>query len=118
MALEIPLAPGVASYDLRADLGDSDESKAEYQIRMRYADRLGVWLMDFLDEDGDAIFSGASCLLNVRLLKGNTHESRPPGDLVFVATSSGGTEATLEDMGDRVQLIYMTADEVAELEAS
>jgi hypothetical protein len=109
MAEQVSLVPSVAQYELRTDL-----EGAEYTLKMRYADRLGVWLMDLEDENGEPIITGAWCLLNVRLLKGNTVATRPPGDLVFVSTSQDGREATFDNMGTRVELIYLTAAEVVE----
>jgi hypothetical protein len=109
MSRQVPLVSS-PSYTFRTDLDE-----AEYKITMRYADRLGVWLMDLHDANDEAIYLGASCLLNVRLLKGNTHVSRPPGDLLFVSTSPDGKEAGADDMGSRVVLVYLSADEVTEI---
>lgn len=108
MAAFVPLTPSVAHYEFKTDLED-----AEYTIKVRYFDRLGTWFLDLSDASGDKILTGAACLLNVHLLKGNTHPNRPAGDLVFVATSQDGQEASFDDFGTRVQLVYLSPDEIA-----
>jgi hypothetical protein len=108
MALQLHLE-STAQFEYRVDLED-----AEFTLAFRYADRLGQWLLTVTDSDGNKIITSRPCLLGVRMLKGNTKATRPAGDLVFVDTSSSGTEATFDDFGSRVLLVYLTAAEVSE----
>jgi hypothetical protein len=103
---EIVPVEATAIYEQRADLDG-----VEYSFTFRYAERLDTWFLDFRTAEGDAIFLGRACLLNSFLLRGSTHTGRPPGDLVFVPSTQGGEEASFDDFGGRVVLLYLTKEE-------
>jgi hypothetical protein len=109
MAVEFSLS-SLPTYTLRVDLDE-----VEYRVDMRYLERTDSWMLDLYTSDDVAIKIGVPCLLGVRILKGCTHANRPPGDLVFVDSEGRGVEAGQSDIGSRVTLVYLTAEEVAEV---
>lgn len=84
-----------------------------YSIRWLWNGREGVWAFSIADADGAAIQSGVRVVLNANLLEW-TSDPRAPGGAIMVVDPTGGTEdPTLETLGQRVQIVYLTADEVA-----
>lgn len=111
MAEQIELKP-LPRFDLRVDLDG-----VEYLLSFRYLQRLDRWAFSLYTAEGDPIREGMMCLLSVRQLLGNTHPSRPPGELVFVDSSQTGVETGFDDLGARVKLQYLSPAEVLELYA-
>lgn len=111
MAEQIELKP-LPLFDVRVDLDG-----VEYLLVFRYLQRTDRWAFSVYTGDGTAIREGAACLLSVRQLMGNTHPSRPPGELIFVDSSQKGLEAGFEDLGARVTLQYLSKAEVVTLYA-
>ena len=109
MAQRIPLQ-NYPRYDVRVDLDG-----VEFVLEFQYLERSDRWLMHLYTSAGEPIKLGMSCLLSVRLLAGCTHEGRPVGELVFMDSAQSGVEAGLADFGTRVNLLYLSDAEVAEL---
>lgn len=85
-----------------------------YSLTFRWNDRVGQWVMDLADGEGAPIVSGIRVVLDTPLLlrfKGRA--SVPPGDLIAVDSGGASKEAELEDLGRRVLIFYLSAEEFA-----
>lgn len=112
MSLIIPtVTDGTEAYDQRTQL-----EGVEYLLSFRYNLRRELWTFSIDALDGTPILTGQSVhvgiLLNRRAVRG------PPG--LFMAISETGDLASpgLHELGERVKLCYLTAAEVAALEAA
>lgn len=109
--IEIPLFTD-PQYTVRADLG-TEGAEVQYEFEFRYLQRADLYLMSMYTADGEALFEGRPVLLGVRYLLGNTSTRRPPGDLIFVDSTTTNVDAGRNDLGSRVSLIYLTPEDIA-----
>lgn len=82
-----------------------------YQLTIRYNSRAGLWRVDIADDNGTALASGLS-LRNAGIPANGCIFGRqgfPPGILMALATADPATDANLEELGGRVQLVYIEA---------
>lgn len=100
-AVLIPTRTDLSAYTMRVDLSD-----VEFELDFRYNQREGFWYLSVADQLGDPIVSGIKITVGIPLLRGCVDLRRPIGELIAIDTSNTHTEAGLEDLGDRVQLIY------------
>lgn len=114
MSLVIPTFSGgdaVEAYDQRTQL-----EGVEYLFAFRYNLRRELWTFSIQALDGRPILTGQTVHvgipLNRRAVQG------PPG--VFLAISETGdlSSPTFHELGARVKLCYLTAAEVAAIEAA
>lgn len=107
MSLTIPIVPGDAFFDLQAVLDG-----VTYTLQFRWNVRLEAWFMDILDEQGvTMLLAGLRLVANWPLGAYNTGR-QPPGAFVAFDTSGEGLDPGLDDLGDRVQLKYFTAEDL------
>jgi hypothetical protein len=86
---------------------------ATYTLEFRWNVRLGAWFLAILDETGSTpIQTGIRLVANWRLGSANV-ALQPPGSLFAHDTSGQGLDPGFEDLGTRVQLVYLTAAEMA-----
>lgn len=87
--------------------------EARYRITTTWNDRSQVWTLDIADGDTDApIASGIPVVLGADLLLSFAPEL---GRLIAVDMTSApgyGTDASAEDLGDRIQLLWLEPGEV------
>lgn len=84
-----------------------------YSIRWLWNGREGVWSFSIADADGTDLQCGVRVVLGANLLEW-TSDPRAPGGAIMVVDATGGTtEPDLDTLGQRVQVIYLTADEIA-----
>src|SRR4051812_14418071 len=76
-----------------------------YDFTLRWNTRDDHWYADVADTDGNAIASGIKVVADWPLLKGLAQGTRPPGDVVAL-DSSGLGDPGLQDLGERVLLLY------------
>lgn len=81
-------------------------SGEQFNFLLRWNARDEAWYLDVLRENGEAIREGIKVVLGV-LLGGRVVDPEfPPGVLQAVDLTNAGGEATLDDLGDRVQIYY------------
>lgn len=85
----------------------------QVRIRVYYRARLGAWYVDFLTLDDTAIATGRRVSPGWDLLTGLL--GGVPAGHLFV---QGSDPYTREMLGERVNLVYYTADEIPDPEAS
>lgn len=109
MSVIIPAGDGVSPYfDLQVVL-----EGVTYTLEFRWNVRLGAWFMNIYDADGTtAILVGIRLVANYMLGAYNVGYGGPPGGFAAFDTSGQGLDPGLEELGDRVQLIYYTAAEL------
>lgn len=81
-----------------------------YRFDFRWNTRTEQWVIDVFDGGGAALVNGVRGVINVPLLqKFGLREDLPPGELLLLDSSGRDLEAGLDDLGSRVQLIYLPA---------
>lgn len=109
MALEeIPIsdaADKVAFYFL-VELDGTD-----YQCSFRWNSREGFWYMSLFDLDGNPIRTGLKVVANWPLIRLDRTGNRPPGEIVFVDAGEVPADPGLEDLGERVGMVYIPSED-------
>lgn len=107
MAFQLPVVANSAHFQVGVEL-----DRVSYQLRLRWNPRLEVWVLDVLDADGAQLAAGVRVVVNVPLLDRLGYEGLPAGTLIPIDTSDQDLDAAFGDLGRRVVLLYLTADEV------
>lgn len=112
MALVLPtLTDGTEAYDQRTQL-----EGIEYLWSFRYNLRRELWTFSLQALSGAPILTGQTVYVGVRLNRRAV--GGPPGVLIAVSETDDLDPPMLEELGARVKLMYLTAAEVAALEAA
>lgn len=108
----IPTTSDEPSYRQVTDLGGRD-----YQLRIDWCERAGLWLLDLITTEGTDVMRGAALVPGVLLLRRSTHPDRPRGDLL-VTGEPGDEEVGRFHLGTRSQLLYIDGEDLAEILAA
>mgnify|MGYP000964135267 CR=1 FL=1 len=103
----LPVIPGVSPQRFSVALGN-----AVYLFDLRWNPRDECWFLDAFDEDGTAIFHGAKVVLGSHVGRLHRHRLTADGALIAADTSGRLADAGFEDLGRRVLLVYVPADEL------
>lgn len=108
MATILPtLTDGTQAYSFRTQLDG-----VTFQLDFAWNARGGCWSIMVSDAAGNLLLR--RCVrVGLSLLARFRDTRLPPGDIVVVDTSGAGAEPGLTDLGGRVQLVYLTAAEIA-----
>lgn len=82
-----------------------------FVFEFRWNGRAGVWYMDIRDEDEDPIKLGVAVVLGVPLGRRCTDPRFPRGVLWAYDTSGAGRDPGIDDLGSRVLIYFLTAEE-------
>lgn len=85
-----------------------------YKFEFRWNVRGEFWVFDIADGAGTVLVTGQRVVVDLPLLGRYKFEGLPTGSLFAVDTSGAGEDPTLDDFGNRVTLVYLTAEEMAE----
>lgn len=107
-AVTLPLVPSIPNYRFGTQLDG-----VQYIIDVRWNGRDGAWYMDFLQADETPIKYGIKIVLGATLGGLVTDPAFPPGVLIAVDQTGNGREATLDDLGSRVLVVYIPAADIA-----
>jgi len=102
-SFDLPVISGGDPTEYRFQV-DLDETT--YELYFTWNDRAGVWYMDLLDVDGNYIRSGIKVVTGTPLLARISASDKPIGDIIAIDQEGEDFDAGLEDLGDRVVLIY------------
>ena len=87
---------------------------ADYRFEFAWNTRAARWFLSIAAADGTPLVSGVAVVVDYPLLSRYVADGVPPGVLMAVDMSGSGEEIIeQEDLGTRVQLMYLSADEVA-----
>ncbi len=98
---------GTSRYSFECDLDD-----VTFQFVFEWNDRDSGWYMSIADVNGVALLSGRRVVLGYPLTNIYTDRRLPAGTLVAVDTTGSDEEPGLQDLGDRVILMYVEAAEL------
>lgn len=104
----LPLIPSEPNYRVGTQLVET-----QYILDVRWNTRDAAWYMDLLQEDETPIRMGIKLVLGSPLGARTTDQAFPPGVFIAVDLSGAGRDATLDDMGVRVVVMFYTSDELA-----
>jgi len=91
----------------RVPLGD-----LVYSLRIVWSQRCSCWHLDLADSEGNPLVFGIRLVTLFPLLyRWQYIAGMPPGELWFLDLRDEGAKPTLEDMGDRFRLYYVTDGE-------
>lgn len=102
--IKLPIDSLRSNYSFKIDL-----EGVTYTLSFRYNTRDTVWIMDIADEGENIILSGISLVLGTILLERFTNGNIPPGDFFILSLEDGTSEATRENFGTDVLLMYEEA---------
>ncbi len=111
MPIQLPLQPGVPFYRLDTVI-DDDAYVIDVRWNGRDNDGAGAWYLDFYDEDETPIVIGVKIVLGAYLGRGTLHRLFQEGVFVAIDTENTRLEATLDDLGKRVQVRRYTIEEI------
>jgi hypothetical protein len=104
----LPLTPATPEYRLATVL---DEVSYVFDVRWNRRDQ--CWYLDAYEEDGEtAIFHGVKVVLGARLGRMHRHPLLSQGALIAYDTSGQLEDATFDDLGSRVLVVYVPNDEL------
>lgn len=106
---EIPCRTDSPRYTLRTEL-----DSARFEFFFEWNDREQAWFFTLYDASGDAIVYSVRVECTAPLLDQFYDTRLPPGMLFAVDTSGGDLAPALEDLGARVQLVYLPISEMSE----
>lgn len=86
-----------------------------YLLEFRYNTRESCYYLQISQPDGTVLVQGIKLVTNFRLLRRRIDTRLPPGDIVAVAYDGSPAPAALGELGigQRVELVYLTAEETA-----
>lgn len=109
----LPITPGFTEQRFATAIGD-----VTYLIDLFWNDRDECWYLDVLEEDETPIFHGAKIVLGAHLGRIHRHRLLLDGAFIAVDTSKTLVDAGFYDLGRRVLLVYVPADEIVAARAN
>lgn len=100
-AVEIPFSPSVGAYRLTFII-----ETVQYIFDARWNTRAAAWYMDVLEADETPIALGIKIVLGCLLGRRTNHPLFNNGVLVAIDLSGQEMDATLDDFGTRVAILY------------
>jgi hypothetical protein len=101
--LSLPVIPSVPHYDFTTVIEDRT-----YLFEFRWNDRDSAWYMSVFEQDNTPIISGVKVVLGVGLGRRSNHPLFFDGVFRAVDTSGLLVDPTLDDLGTRVEIRYLT----------
>jgi hypothetical protein len=102
-SFDLPVIPGGEPREYRFQI---DLDGTTYELFFTWNDRAAAWYMDLLGLDGNYIRSGIKVVTGTPLLARISADDRPFGDIIAIDQEGEDLDAGLEDLGDRIVLIY------------
>lgn len=103
-AVVVPLRSDLPFFDLQAVLDGTT-----YTLQFRWNVRCSAWFMDVLDETADNVLVGGLQLVVDFPLGVYQTGRNPPGVFMLIDASGLGLDPGINDLGQRVRLLYFTA---------
>jgi hypothetical protein len=106
MAQTLPLQTDLPHYEFTVSLDG-----IVYLFELRWSGRESSWYASLYTEDGEPLALTYKVLPGWPLFLRVRDPRMPAGGLVPVDTTGGGTAPGLNELGDRVQIVYFEASE-------
>jgi hypothetical protein len=103
--LQLPIVQEMNNYQFRTDLNNET-----FLFYFYWNSRAAYWTMNIYTDAGDDIITNVPLLLNVDLLANYRHLAVPKGQLFIINVTSANAEATFENFGIDVLLMYKEAE--------
>jgi hypothetical protein len=84
-----------------------------YGLELRWNTVDEAWYLSVLNGEGVLIIAGRKVVIDFPLLSRFADARLPPGEFFAVDTSGNHEDATFEDFGTRVKLLYFESTELA-----
>ena len=99
----LPLVPSLPNYRFGTALDG-----VQYIFDFRWNSRDEAWYMAISSEDGTLIRTGIKVVLGIALGGRVADSDFPTGAFFALDLSNAGVEATLDDLGERVAVVYQS----------
>lgn len=83
-----------------------------YTLRIHWNEREEAWYLELGDVDAVPIVASRKLVADWPLLQRVKSERKPPGEIYVIDLTGMGIDPGLDDLGKRVDLIYIDAAEV------
>ena len=107
MSVTIPLRNDLPYFSLQVSLDD-----VVYTLTFRWNDRLSAWFMDIGNEDTSVTYSSGLRVVVGYPMAANSAGRLPPGALIFVDMQGTDADPGIDELGQRVQLLYFSVVEL------
>ena len=105
---EIPVLPGVPFQSVRVSLDG-----VSYTLDLRWNHRAAAFFLDLFDADRVPLMVGRRVVAGAMLTRQSHHvPGMPPGEILVFDTAARDVDPGLDDLGVRVQLIYLDRAEL------
>lgn len=105
MPQQLPFVPSIPNYRVSTDLAGT-----QFILDARWNTRSEAWYLDILVEDETPIVRGVKVVLGALLGVTNVDPAFPAGTFLASDTSGQGLDATLDDLGTRVIVLFFPDD--------
>lgn len=105
----VTMQPSEPNYRMATTLGG-----VQFILDVRWNTREAAWYFDVLQEDETPIRRGLKVTLGLPIGAHVTDPEWPRGYFYAIDTSQKGVSPGLDDLGDRVQLYWFSADEIGD----
>lgn len=102
----IPTRSDLSSYRFQVTI-----ESVIYIFEFRWNTQFEFWTFDIYDFGSVPLITGVKLIVNYPLTKRYAKEELPPGELIAIDSTSTLDRVGRNDLGDKVQLIYMTEAE-------
>lgn len=107
MILEVPLPKNVPAFVQQTQLDGQT-----YNLRVHWNEREGSFYLELGDVDGDPIVASRKLVPDWPLIFRVRDDRRPPGELLMVDLTGSGIPPQLDELGERVVLLYFDQAEM------
>lgn len=103
----IPFTPSDNNYTIVVPI-----SSVPYVIDVRFNSVDSAWYMDLYEEDRTPVLMNIKLVLGARIGSTCAHVFFKTHSLTVVDTAASGTDASFDDLGNRIQVQIVDTDEV------
>jgi len=107
MPQQIPFTSDEPFYEFSTTLDGE-----RFYFNVRWNDRDGAWYFDLADEEQVVIRHGIKIILGLALGMRTVSNRWPNGHMIAFDTSQQGVDATIDDLGTRVIVVFYTNEEL------
>ena|ERR1039457_2886039 len=107
------LTDGSGNYSFHTQLDGTT-----FQFQFYWNDRQGAWFFNLLDAASNPLIMGRKIVLNLGMIGRFQIPGQPLGELIVLNISGINDPPGLTELGGRLQLVYLSVDDLAILSAN